>query len=177
MSYANLLRVNCSVIHVINEDVQEEWAQYWLLGYTASYHLPTKHCTTDPYSLGLTIQPIFSPPHCLLIRPIHYNIGLLKFGFHQYTLKYWLPVTLGDKFNCIYLFIYLFIYLSCCALFFKPEISCFDIFEMHEFLFPLCESHPVWWFWVKACLAFRNKKTLWVIILFKLGYGALLCRI
>ena len=41
--------------------------------------LPTRHCATDHQALGPAIQPVFSPPHCLLIQPISHQLLYKKF--------------------------------------------------------------------------------------------------
>jgi len=40
-------------------------------GSTTSYRPPTRLCPADHYPLGLAILPLFKPPHCLLIQPVH----------------------------------------------------------------------------------------------------------
>ncbi|KAK4816399.1 hypothetical protein QYF61_016716 [Mycteria americana] len=66
MSSANLLRVHCLIIQIINEDVKQDWTHYWP---------PARLCTTDHHPVnGLAIQPVLSPPHCLLIQPILYQL-------------------------------------------------------------------------------------------------------
>ncbi|KAK4806786.1 hypothetical protein QYF61_005582 [Mycteria americana] len=60
----------CPIIQIINEEVKHYWPQYRPLGYTSSDLPPTALCATDHHPLGPAIQPIFNPPHCLLIQPI-----------------------------------------------------------------------------------------------------------
>ena len=61
----------CPIIQNINEDVKQDQTPYWPLGYTTSYWPPTRPCATDHHPLGPAFQPVFNPPHRLLIQPTY----------------------------------------------------------------------------------------------------------
>lgn len=62
----------CSIAYVVSESTEQDWTQYWLLGYSASYRPPTRICI---FRLGFSAT--FNASHCLLI-PLIYNSLSLK---------------------------------------------------------------------------------------------------
>lgn len=66
----------CPVIHIINEDVEQNWSQYLPLKYTASYCPLSRPTTTDHHPLGLAIQSAFSPS--LFPYLVHISSALLR---------------------------------------------------------------------------------------------------
>ncbi|KAK4824875.1 hypothetical protein QYF61_021082 [Mycteria americana] len=64
----------CSIIQIINEDVEQDWMQYRPLGYTASYWPSARLQATDHHPLGPVIQTVSNPPRCLLSQPIHQQL-------------------------------------------------------------------------------------------------------
>lgn len=63
----------CPIIQFINEDDEQNWVHYWPLGCTTGYWSPSGFCTTD-HLLGPGDQPIFTPPHILLIQLVHHQL-------------------------------------------------------------------------------------------------------
>lgn len=57
----------CHSIQVINEEIKQYWPSYQPLWYTTSDSPPTGLFSTDHNPLGLTVQPVFKPPHYALI--------------------------------------------------------------------------------------------------------------
>lgn len=51
--------------------VEEDWNQYWPLGYKNNNWLPTILHANDERSLA--VQPVFNQPHCLLIHQLLFN--------------------------------------------------------------------------------------------------------
>ena len=82
ISHSSQFGMNCKpaegtfypITQISNEDVKQGWTRYQPLGYTASHRPTTRLRTTDDHSRGTAIQSVFSPPHHLLIQPMHQRV-------------------------------------------------------------------------------------------------------
>lgn len=57
----------CTIILLTNEHVEQDWTQHCPMHCSAGYWSPASLCATEHHPLGLAIQPVFSPVHCLPI--------------------------------------------------------------------------------------------------------------
>lgn len=49
-----------AIIQAINEDVKQDWSQYWVLEYTTNYQSAIGLFTSDIHALVLAVQPVFN---------------------------------------------------------------------------------------------------------------------
>lgn len=116
---------HCPIIWIVNEDVEQDWTQYWPVGRTACHWPPARPCDTNHQPLDTDVQTVFGSPHCLLIQPEHQLLLCEDFMEHstvslprQYTL---LSPCSSIQWYEIYLF---FLKLELKYMF----LSCFQLF-------------------------------------------------
>lgn len=64
----------CPFIQVVDEDIEQDWTQPWLLGDIVSYRPPAKACTTTDNPLSSVIQAVLNPSSSYLLQclePLH----------------------------------------------------------------------------------------------------------
>lgn len=57
----------CTIVWLINGHAEQDWTQYCPMQCTGSHWPPARLCATEHHPLGLAIQAVFSPIHCLPI--------------------------------------------------------------------------------------------------------------
>nr|XP_038025343.1 uncharacterized protein LOC113841927 isoform X5 [Anas platyrhynchos] len=60
---------HCSLIKVVDEDVEQDRTQHRPLGNTASHRSPAGLCAADRHPLSSASQPVLNPPYRPLVYP------------------------------------------------------------------------------------------------------------
>lgn len=90
------------IIQVMNEDIEQDWTQYWPWGCTIHYWTPTRLCAADHHHHGprcsASFQPISlstRPPEVFMQLRKLQVITILSLGHSKVSNSACLPITLN----------------------------------------------------------------------------------